>query len=81
MASSNPRNLIISVGILHITGYESLTQVDEMIITQELVRVGARGYGDGIYHMILLLHASTHLATGMLGGLVIGLPPVSTTTY
>lgn len=31
-----------------------------MIITQELVRVGARGYGDG-----------------MLGGMVIGLPPVS----
>lgn len=38
---------------------EEFDYFHEMIITQELVRVGARGYGDG-----------------MLGGMVIGLPPV-----
>ncbi|KAG8765928.1 hypothetical protein FRC15_006690, partial [Serendipita sp. 397] len=38
---------------------EEFDYFHEMIITQELVRCGARGYGDG-----------------MLGGMVIGLPPV-----
>ncbi|KIM24952.1 hypothetical protein M408DRAFT_331433 [Serendipita vermifera MAFF 305830] len=38
---------------------EEFDYFHEMVLTQELVRVGARGYGDG-----------------MLGGMVIGLPPV-----
>jgi alkylation response protein AidB-like acyl-CoA dehydrogenase len=38
---------------------EEFDYFHEMVVTQELVRVGARGYGDG-----------------MLGGMVIGLPPV-----
>lgn len=48
-----------------------------MIITQELVRFGARGYGDGKKSVDrCFIRISDQLDLGLLGGMVIGLPPV-----
>ena len=47
----------------------------KLIITQELTRCGARGYGDGT-HRKISSQSSSDSFTGLLGGKVIGLPPV-----
>lgn len=56
---------------------EEFDYFHELIITQEATRCGARGYGDG---EPILLPASLVMLTlpmiGLLGGAVIGLPPV-----
>lgn len=48
----------------------------QLVLTQELVRCGARGYGDGGYSANLQLWLRSHSLQGLLGGKVIGLPPV-----
>ncbi|ELU37332.1 acyl-CoA dehydrogenase [Rhizoctonia solani AG-1 IA] len=54
---------------------EQFDYFHELIVTQELTRVGARGYGDG-KPKSTRDKLSANYFEGLLGGMVIGLPPV-----
>jgi hypothetical protein len=58
--------------------YILTTRVLQLIITQEMVRTGARGYADGMEadSSPATFLRLTSLPLGLLGGSVIGLPPV-----
>ncbi|THH04185.1 hypothetical protein EW146_g10243 [Bondarzewia mesenterica] len=59
-----------------LTLMKGLVTPEELIITQEIVCCGARGYGDGAVQSCIWLCHQRGCPTVLLGGKVIGLPPV-----